>query len=175
MMTPLQTLLAQFRDNTKSERDKGTSFENLMIRYFQNEPSYEQKYAEVLSYADWVEKYGFALGVSNKKDTGIDLVAITLAGENHAIQCKNYASDYKVKKSDIDSFFTASGKSYFSYRIIVTTTNEWTDNASAACNNQNPPVSIINLYHLENSMIDWTQYHENTEPVLRAKKKLREH
>ena len=175
MMTPLQTLLAQFRDNTNSERDKGTSFENLMVRYFQNEPSYKEKYAEVLSYADWVEKYGFALGVSNKKDTGIDLVAITLAGEIHAIQCKNYASDYKVKKSDIDSFFTASGKSYFSYRIIVTTTNEWTDNASAACNNQNPPVSIINLYHLENSMLDWTQYHENTEPVLRAKKKLREH
>jgi len=174
-LTPLQTLLGQFRDLTHSQRDKGTSFENLMVRYFQNEPFYKEKYAEILSYFDWVEKYGDELGIGTKKDTGIDLVAITYTGEHHAIQCKNFSSDHKVRKSDIDSFFTASGKSYFSYRIIVTTSNEWTDNANDALSNQNPPVSRIDLYHLENSVIDWSQYQENKEPVIRSKKQLREH
>jgi predicted helicase len=46
---------------------------------------------------------------------GIDLVAKTSAmGEYHAIQCKLYAEDFRVKKSDIDSFFTVSGKKTFS-------------------------------------------------------------
>ncbi|MDF7675588.1 DEAD/DEAH box helicase family protein [Neisseriaceae bacterium ESL0693] len=173
--TPLQKLLAQFRDLTHSQRDKGTSFENLMVKYFQNEPSYKQQYAEVLSYADWTEKYGDELNIANKKDTGIDLVAVTFTGEYHAIQCKNFSPEHKVSKSDIDSFFTASGKSYFSYRIIVTTTNHWTVNADEALQNQQPPVMRIDLYHLENSVIDWSQYQENVTPVIREKKKLREH
>ena len=175
MMTPLQTLLAQFRELTQSQRDKGTSFENLMVRYFQNEPFYKEKYTEVLSYSDWAEKYGESLGITRKSDDGIDLVAVTYTGENHAIQCKNYAENRKINLNDVATFFTASGKNYFSYRIIVTTTNNWSTPANEALSNQTPPVSRIDLYHLENSVIDWSKYHENTEPVIREKKKLREH
>lgn len=175
MNTPLQYLLQQFREKTLSERDKGTSFENLMVQYFKTEPFYKQQYAEVLTYADWVDRHGVDLGVSSKKDTGIDLVGITPDGYFHAIQCKNYAPDYRLKKSDIDSFFTASGKSFFSQRVIVTTTEHWTENASDSLENQNPPVSRIDLHHLENSVIDWAQYHEEAQPTLKAQKQLREH
>jgi len=174
-MTPLQTILAQFREMTLSERDKGTSFENLMVQYFKTEPAYKQQYADVLSYSGWVEQYGAELGVSTKKDTGIDLVAITSDGQFHAIQCKNYSPDYSIRKNDIDSFFTASGKSFFTYRIIVTTTDRWTANAQDALGSQNPPVFKIDLHSLENSVIDWSQYREDTKPVLRAQKTLREH
>src|SRR5690606_13914200 len=121
MMTALQAILSQFRDLTLTERDKGTSFENLMVQYFKTEPFYKQQYADVVSYADWVDQFGSELGVETKKDTGIDLVAITTDGAIHAIQCKNYSPDYAIRKNDIDSFFTASGKSYFSHRIIVST------------------------------------------------------
>ncbi|HUH57487.1 MAG TPA: restriction endonuclease [Pseudomonadales bacterium] len=165
MNTPLQYLLQQFREKTLSERDKGTSFENLMVQYFKTEPFYKQQYAEVLTYADWVDRHGVDLGVSSKKDTGIDLVGITPDGYFHAIQCKNYAPDYRLKKSDIDSFFTASGKSFFSQRVIVTTTDHWTENASDSLENQNPPVSRIDLHHLENSVIDWAQYHEEAQQL----------
>jgi predicted helicase len=175
MMTPLQTILAQFREMTLSERDKGTSFENLMVQYFKTEPAYKQQYADVLSYSGWVDQYGAELGVSTKKDTGIDLVAITSDGQFHAIQCKNYSPDYSIRKNDIDSFFTASGKSFFTYRIIVTTTDQWTANAQDALESQNPPVFKIDLHSLENSVIDWSQYREDTKPVLRAQKTLREH
>lgn len=53
----------------------------------------------------------------------LDLVAKTATGEFHAVQCKLYAEDYRLQKSDIDSFFTASGKKPFTHRIIVSTTN----------------------------------------------------
>src|SRR5690554_1568588 len=175
MMTALQRILSQFREMTLTERDKGTSFENLMVQYFKTVPFYKEKYSEVLSYSDWVDRYGTNLGISTKKDTGIDLVAITTDGEFHAIQCKNYSPDHTIGKSDIDSFFTASGKTYFSHRIIVTTTDKWTGNAQDALENQHPPVSRIDLHNLENSVIDWSQYHEDTKPVLKAQKQLREH
>ncbi|WP_417522001.1 DEAD/DEAH box helicase [Marinobacter sp.] len=174
-MTALQRILSQFREMTLTERDKGTSFENLMVQYFKTEPFYKEQYSEVLSYSDWVDRYGTNLGISTKKDTGIDLVAITTDGEFHAIQCKNYSPDHAIGKSDIDSFFTASGKTYFSHRIIVTTTDKWTGNAQDALENQHPPVSRIDLHNLENSVIDWSQYHEDTKPVLKAQKQLREH
>lgn len=174
-MTALQNLLAQFRDLTLTERDKGTSFENLMVQYFKTEPFYQQQYTEVFMYGDWVEKYGEALGVTSKKDTGIDLVAVTHDEKHHAIQCKNYAADYTIGKSDIDSFFTASGKNYFSQRIIVTTTNNWTENAKLSLENQNPPVSTVDLSNLENSVIDWSRYQEDVKPVLKPLKQLRDH
>jgi predicted helicase len=60
--------------------------------------------------------------------------------EYHAIQCKLYAEDYRLSKKDIDSFFTASGKTIFSHRIIVTTTNDWSEHAENAIKDQNPPV-----------------------------------
>lgn len=174
-MTALQGLLTQFREVTLNERDKGTSFENLMVQYFKAEPFYKDKYADVLSYSDWVDQYGGDLSISTKKDTGIDLVAVTTDGEFHAIQCKNYSPNHTISKKDIDSFFTASGKSYFSHRIIVSTTDKWTGNAQDSMENQNPPVSRIDLHNLENSIIDWSQFHEDTKPVLKAQKQLREH
>ena len=174
-MTALQRILSQFREMTLTERDKGTSFENLMVQYFKTEPFYKEQYSEVLSYSDWVDRYGADLSISTKKDTGIDLVAITADGEFHAIQCKNYSPDHTIGKSDIDSFFTASGKSYFSHRIIVTTTDKWTGNAQDSLENQHPPVSRIDLHNLENSVIDWSQYHDDIKPVLKAQKQLREH
>ncbi len=68
----------------------------------------------------------------DSRDTGIDLVAKTSAGEYHAIQCKLYAEDYRLQKSDIDSFFTASGKKVLTHRIIVSTTNHWSEHAEDA-------------------------------------------
>lgn len=174
-MTKLQTLLAQFREQTLTVRDQGTSFEKLMVQYFLTEPFYKSQYTVILLYTDWVDKYGTALGAARRNDTGIDLVAVTHDGLYHAIQCKNYAADYRIKKSDIDSFFTASGKTYFNHRIIVTTTDHWTENAEDSLVNQHPPVSKIDLHALESSIIDWSQYHTDTKPVLKAQKQLREH
>lgn len=175
MAAPLEALLTQFREQTLTVRDQGTSFEKLIIRFFQTEPFYKSRYIEILTYADWVECYGAQAGITRKADTGIDLVAISNDGQFHAIQCKNYAPSYRIQKSDIDSFFTASGKTCFSHRIIITTTDNWSPHAEDALENQHPPVSVISRQNLENSVIDWSQYVEEAKPVRKPQKQLRDH
>lgn len=171
----LQKILDDYREVTHTQRDSGTLFEDLMIKYFENEPKFATEYKEVQTYADWVDQYGDELGIINKKDTGIDLVATNYLGEHHAIQCKNYSPTHKMSKSDIDSFMSASGKSYFSYRIVVSTVAEWTDNAIDMMDNQNPPVSMINLSELEQSSIDWDEYYKDHEVKFVEKFELRPH
>ena len=82
----LQKILNDCREVAHTQRDSGTLFEELMIKYFENEPKFAAEYKEVQTYADWVEQYGEELGILNKKDTGIDLVATNELGEHHAIQ-----------------------------------------------------------------------------------------
>lgn len=170
-MSALSTLLTTYRNAAVSEREKGTYFEELMITYLRNEATYRDLYSDVWTYADWAEQQGL-----DKRDAGIDLIAKTHGtNELHAIQCKFYAEDYRVQKSDIDSFFTASGKSTFKHRIIVSTTANWSTHAEDALQDQNPPVSKIDLNDLENSQIDWAKYQPGKAPVLQEKKSLRPH
>ncbi len=171
-MSNLTDLLNEFRSASQSEREKGTYFEELTIAYFKNEPAYKDHYSEVLTYGEWAKAYG-----RDAKDVGIDLVAQTSAtGEYHAIQCKFYADDHRVQKKDIDSFFTASGQEPFKHRIIVTTNNNWSDNAEAALIGQNPPVTKIDLQALEDSQIDWSKYKPDSTTVsLKPKNSPRPH
>jgi predicted helicase len=171
-MTALQETLDGYRSAALSEREKGTYFEELILCYLRNEAAFRDLYSDVWAYAEWANQEGL-----DKRDTGIDLVAKTAAtAEFHAIQCKLYAQDYRIQKSDIDSFFTASGKKPFSHRLIVTsTTASWSEHAEDALIDQQPPVSKIDLIDLENSQIDWSKYIPKAAPVLKSKKSLREH
>lgn len=170
-MTALSSLLDHYRNSSMSEREKGTYFEELMLCYLRNEATYRDLYSEVWTYGEWAALQGL-----DKRDAGIDLVAKTQGtGEIHAIQCKLYAEDYRLQKSDIDSFFTASGKKPFAHRVIVSTTNHWSTHAEEALRDQQPPVSKIDLNDLENSQIDWAQYQPKAAPVLKVKKQLRPH
>ena len=174
-MTALQNLLATLRKAAVSEREKGTYFEELCIQYLRNEATYRDLYSDVWMYGDWTKEHPeFGL---NAKDTGIDLIAKTHGtNEFHAIQCKFYGEDHRVTKADIDSFFTASGKKTFSRRVIITTTNNWSDNAEVALFDQNPPVTKIDLNDLENSQIEWSKFQPGeAEIVLKKQKTLRDH
>lgn len=170
-MAALYDLLDTYRTASASEREKGTYFEELICTYLRNEATYRDLYSKVWTYIDWAREQGL-----DGRDTGIDLVAqMQGTGEFHAIQCKFYADDYKIQKGDIDSFFTASGKKPFTRRIVITTTNNWSEHANDALQNQQPPVSKIDLNDLENSQIDWAAYQPHQAPVFKAKKTLREH
>ena len=170
-MTALQKLLQTYRHASLTEREKGTYFEDLICTYLRNEATYRDLYSRVWTYADWAREHGL-----DARDTGIDLVAQTQGtAEYHAIQCKFYAEDYRIQKGDIDSFFTASGKKPFTHRVVITTTNNWSEHANDALQNQQPPVSKIDLYDLENSQIEWAKYQPKHEPVLKTKKTLLDH
>lgn len=170
-MTAFTTLLDNFRTTAVTEREKGTYFEELIVCYLRNEATYRDLYSDVWTYSEWAKQQGL-----DKRDAGIDLVAKTQGtGEYHAIQCKLYAEDYKLQKGDIDSFFTASGKKPFTHRIIVSTTNHWSEHAEDALRDQQPPVSKIDLHDLENSQIEWSNYQPKAVPVIKTKKSLRPH
>lgn len=170
-MTALEQLLNTYRQASVTEREKGTYFEELIVCYLRNEATYSDLYSDVWTHAQWADMQGL-----DKRDTGIDLVAKTQGtGEFHAIQCKLYAEDYRLQKCDIDSFFTASGKKPFTHRVIISTTNHWSEHAEEALRDQQPPVSKIDLHDLENSQIDWSKYQPKATPTLKAKKQLREH
>ncbi len=130
-MSALKELLDNYRLAAATEREKGTYFEELILCYLRNEASYRDLYSDVWTYGEWAKKHGL-----DSRDIGIDLVAKTSTGEYHAIQCKLYDEDYRLQKGDIDSFFTASGKKPFTYRIIVSTTNHWSEHAEDALRDQ---------------------------------------
>ena len=120
---PLHALLEALRASSASEREKGTYFEELILSYLRNEPVYRDLFSRVWRWAEWGPEHGFSA-----KDDGIDLVAEEQdTGDIHAIQCKFYASDYRLQKKDIDSFFTASGRQPFAKRLIVSTTDLWSE------------------------------------------------
>ena len=169
--SPLQELLDTYRRESKTNRELGTYFEELVRTYLRHEPVYADLYSDVWLLSEVPDE----LEIS-KKDTGIDLVArATGTGDLHAIQCKFYEDDHKVTKKDIDSFFTASGQKPFSHRLIVVTTNKWTDNAEDSLFNQQPPVSRIELSDLENSQIDWSDFQPKKSPRFKAKFEPRPH
>lgn len=170
-MTKLQDILDEFSKHSMSPRDKGTRFEELTRIYFRVEKLYSDLYSDVWMYSEWAREQGL-----DPTDTGIDLVAKTRGtDEYHAIQCKFYDEGYSIRKEDLNSFFMASGQAPFTRRIIVTTTDNWTDNAERLLGGQTPPVNIIGRDKLESSNIDWSTCHEHKDPVLKEQHSLRPH
>nr|WP_236722306.1 DEAD/DEAH box helicase [Prescottella equi] len=132
-----------------SNSERGTKFEQLMVRYFQLDPMLSQQYDAVWRWIDWPGRDG-------KPDTGIDLVARERdTGEYTAVQCKFYEPTHTLAKADIDSFFTASGKKPFTNRVIISTTDRWGKNAEDALEGQSIPVQRIGLAEIAESPIDW--------------------
>ncbi len=141
-------LLDRFRDMSKTNRHRGTWFEELMVTYLRSDPIYADRFSDVWMWMDWPDRDG--------GDTGIDIVAREReTGGYCAIQCKFYEPDHRLSKADIDSFFTASGKAIFTSRMIISTTDNWGKNAVDALDNQQPPVTRLGIGDLLNSSVNW--------------------
>lgn len=169
-MTTIYDILDQLRHVAKNKTEQGDLFERLMVSFLRNDPQYKQLFANVWRWMDWPGRDG-------RVDTGIDLVAEeTGTGEIWAIQCKFHDRRYRIQKSDLDSFFTESGKHPFCKRMIITTA-PMSKHAEEACHNQQIPVSILDMEALEKSPIDWSRFSWVRPEVLppRNKKKLLPH
>lgn len=158
-MNKIYKLLDEFTEAARSHRDKGDLFERLIANYLINDPQYAVLLSDVWLWSEWPLRWG--------GDDGIDIVARERdTGDYWAIQCKFFDPEYTVQKSDIDSFFTASGKRFntndgeqsFVARVIVSTTDKWSKNAEEAVDNQTIPVSRLSVQDLADSPIDWDQF-----------------
>jgi len=149
----LLTILKQYRDQSKFNRDLGDRFERLVRAYFKLDPQYNALFSDVWLWNEWPAR--IELGYQSN-DTGIDLVAKMREGDGYcAIQCKFY--EQTVPLGDLGNFFTVSGRGGFDLRLIVSTA-PLGKNAAAAIENQTIPVQIISLEDLEASPIDWSKF-----------------
>lgn len=156
-----QKILDKYRKISFTEKDKGTRFERLMQAYLKTDPKYAFKFKHVWLWEEFPAKND--LGGS---DTGIDLVALTHEGDYWAIQCKCYQESTVIDKPAVDSFLATSSRKFkdeqlktvgFAVRLWISTTNKWGPNATGAIKNQNPPVTRINLYELQEAPVDWAK------------------
>ncbi|MEU6884081.1 DEAD/DEAH box helicase [Streptomyces viridosporus] len=172
--TTVHDVLRAIRNGATGNRDLGTRFEELMVQYLSTDPEWTKQFTRVWMWADWPG------AEHDKRDTGIDLVAQDReTGGFCAIQCKFYEPHHTVRKEDIDSFFTASGKGAFTRRVIISTTDKWSDNAEAALDDQQIPVTRIGLSDIANSAVEWhlpaAGIDHEVQMTLRDPKTLRPH
>lgn len=133
------------------QRERGNLFEKLVLAYLKHEPTYKALYQNVWLLSDVPDKYGIS-----KKDTGVDLVAEQKNGDLVAIQAKFYT--HKVGKDAINSFVAELGKSYYQHGLIISTVDEWNNNARETIEQNEKGIEIIGLSDLRNSQIDWAQF-----------------
>ena len=152
-------VLDKYRKNSFSERDKGERFERLMQGYLVTDPKYSNLFKKVWLWNEFPGKNDLGGG-----DTGIDIVALTFEGDYWAIQCKCFQETATIDKPAVDSFLATSSREFknenskkvgFSNRLWISTTNKWGPNAEEAIRQQNPPVTRINLYDLQEAPLDW--------------------
>ena len=152
MAKSIRDVLAEFREHSLDERDKGARFEQLMKDFLQNDTQYQRLFDEVWLWSDYPDR-------GNRPDTGIDLVARERdTGELVAIQCKFYAPDALISKPDIDSFLASSSKAEFKGRMFISTSDNWGKNAEEAIAGQKPEVARLGLTDLDESSIDWSKF-----------------
>lgn len=171
-VTAIRDLLSRYRDASKTEREKGTYFERLCVEFLKSDPEMAQEFEDAWPYAEWALAQGL-----DGRDVGIDVVAKLRDGEGFcAVQCKFYQQGHRIQKSDIDSFFTASGKKHFARRLIIDTTEApWSVNAEDALKEQSIETQRIGLDRLNESPINWAAFLADDKVILAPKKEPLQH
>jgi predicted helicase len=164
-----EQIIKELRDKSFSERDKGYRFERLMQSFLKTYPVYADLFTNVWFWNEFPSRNDFGAG---DKDLGIDLVARTKNGDYWAIQCKCYKEDIRIDKPKVDTFLSASGRSfndtkeigkkvYFVCRLwIDTTINGFNPEAEISIQNQKPEVIRLGYYDLINAPVDWQKIYE---------------
>ncbi len=158
-MTPFQRIIQEYRTTAFSEANKGQRFERLIQAFLLTDPTYAPQLETV-----WLwNEFPFRKELGGQ-DTGIDLVAKTISGDYWAVQCKFYAEQTQIDKPDVDTFLATSSRTFrddyfreqsFARRLWVSTTSKWSSNAEESIKNQQPAVTRIHLYDLEQAQVDW--------------------
>ncbi len=175
-------VLEKYRVDCFSQRDKGYRFERLMQAYLKTDPKYAGSLSNVWLWNEFPSKDDFG-----GRDTGIDLVALTDTGDYWAVQCKCYQDTTTIDKGEVDGFLSTSSRSFtdigtskqveFSQRLWISTTNKWGMGAEETIRNQQPPVTRLNLYELEEAPVDWEKLEKGItgDASRKAKKDVRPH
>jgi predicted helicase len=164
-----EQILQEFRDKSFSERDKGYRFERLMQSFLKTYPTYSNLFTEIWLWNEFPSRNDFGAG---EKDLGIDLVARTKDGDYWAVQCKCYKEDARIDKPKVDTFLSASGRSFYDTKEagkkvnfvcrlwIDTTINGFNNEAKNSIQRQTPEVKHFGYYDLVNASVDWQKIYD---------------
>ena len=103
----IYSVLASMRLASATERDKGARFERLICRWLLADPVYAALFDKAWLWADFAAERAIPAA-----DMGIDIVARRRDGGLTAVQCKFYDEQTTINKAAVDSFISASGKTY---------------------------------------------------------------
>ena len=184
-----EDIIQKLNTESTDKKDKGTKFEQIIQRWFENDDLYffKEQLENVFLWKDFPFKKQFSSG----QDIGIDIVIKEKNGKYHSVQCKCYDDDTKVTKEEVAKFIASSNRTFkdknekecnFDKRFFITSNNNLTDNALKEIQQQktNKPI-LVTKSHLEKSNIDWLNLYDqvilNTPRcnINRTKKQLREH
>ena len=148
-----QSVLNHIRARARSEYRKGELFEQLMQKYFTEDPDYKDQFSEVYLWKEWAELQT----VFDGRDIGVDLVAKKHDGGYCAIQCKCYAPDTRISKEALNSFLATASVPPFAdnLRILVNTGGELGENALRAIEPLGDKFRVIRFSELEDSPFEW--------------------
>ena len=146
---------------------KGRSFEEISKWWLTNDELWSSLVKQVWLWNEWPNR--------NTRDLGIDLVAEGFDGTLWAIQCKAYDPESNLKKSDIDSFLSASSQKQFSNRLLITTTKSIGENARNTISDQEKPVQVVDWIRLNESSVDWSLAEKGLKNKQHAPRNLRSH
>ena len=150
-MSSFQRVLDQIRSISDTEAGKGRLFERLMRTYFEQDPLYRDRFAQVTLWAEWASaRPGF-----DGTDIGVDLVAEERSGGFCAVQCKCHAPGTRISKAHVDSFISASARDPFTARIVVDTGDEWGPNARKTIEGLKPECAVLRFGDLASRPFEW--------------------
>src|SRR5437879_6163849 len=94
---------------------RGKQFEYFTKWFLQNDPEVATQVQHVWLWNEYPDRWG--------PDCGIDLVFKSKNGRTWAVQAKCYSSDYKIAKSDVDTFLSESSRKQIDHRLLIATTD----------------------------------------------------
>ncbi len=126
---------------------RGRQFERICKWFLTHDPVYARQLRRVWLWNEWPGRWGI--------DAGIDLVAEDHDGRLWAIQAKAYDAAYRITKRDVDTFLSEAGRSEFSFRLLIATTNWIGRTAKRTIEAQEKQSSVVLRGDLEAAEVDW--------------------
>ncbi|MDR3664384.1 MAG: DEAD/DEAH box helicase family protein, partial [Mycobacterium sp.] len=126
---------------------RGKQFERICKWFLTHDPVYARELHRVWLWDEWPGRWG--------ADAGIDLVAEDHHGHLWAIQAKAYDEATWITKRDVDTFLAEAGRSVFSFRLLIATTNLIGRTAKRTIEAQEKPASVLLLGDLDTAEVDW--------------------
>ncbi len=138
-------------------RVRGKQFEHVCKWFLENDPYYRDTVRKVWLWDDWEHRWG--------GDAGIDLVVEESDRKLWAVQCKAYDPDRAVTKKDVDKFLSESSRKWFSYRLLIATTDRLHLVAQRTIDDQEKKVGFIGLADLLTAQVEWGESPDRLRPA----------